>query len=273
MNFIGPMDRRPRYHANDTSRDILELEPHRVEIENARRRETPPSLEVEGYAVFPHRSEVGNFRDPGEVERVHVPEIHALLLDITGADAVVMTPVGILRFGERAPECGTLDNSRPARFVHIDVSDATAKVFSTRSAPAGRDVFDRVAHYNVWRALTPPPQDVPLAVCDARTLSPSDLVAADAVFDVSDRPEWSFEGLLIRYNAAQRWAFFPDMRPDEALVFKTHDTDPGQPHHVAHSAFDDPACPPGVAPRVSIEMRGIAYWYSDPETRPKGGPR
>jgi hypothetical protein len=35
---------------------------------------------------------------------------------------------------------------------------------------------------------------------------------------------------------------------------------------VPHVAFDDPSCPPDAAPRVSIEMRGIAYWYRhDPE--------
>jgi len=258
------MDRRPRYHANDASRDILNLESHSVEIEDARQRGTAPSLQVEGFEIQPHRSEVADFRDPGEVSRIHVPEIRELLLEITNADEVVMTPVGILRFGERSPECGTLDNSRPARFVHIDVSDATAAAISERSAPAGAAAFRRIAHYNVWRVLTPPPQDVPLAVCDARSLSPGDLVPADAVFDVSDQPEWSFEGLVIRYNPAQRWMFFSDMRPNETLVFKTHDTKPGQPHHVPHSAFDDPACPPGVEPRVSIEMRGIAYWYGDP---------
>ena len=50
------------------------------------------------------------------------------------------------------------------------------------------------------------------------------------------------------------------MKRDEALVFKTNDSDPGEPHCVPHSAFDDPTCPDGVAPRASIEMRGTAYW-------------
>ncbi len=44
-------------------------------------------------------------------------------------------PRGILRFAERSPECGQLDNSHPARFVHVDVSDATAAVFAAQPNP------------------------------------------------------------------------------------------------------------------------------------------
>jgi hypothetical protein len=51
------------------------------------------------------------------------------------------------------------------------------------------------------------------------------------------------------------------MTREEALVFKTNDSDPRQPHHVPHTAFNDPTCPVGVAPRASIEMRAIAYWF------------
>ena len=50
-------------------------------------------------------------------------------------------------------------------------------------------------------------------------------------------------------------------RSDEALIFKTHDTDSSVAHCVPHGAFDDPACPPDAQPRASIEMRGISYWF------------
>jgi hypothetical protein len=39
-------------------------------------------------------------------------------------------------------------------------------------------VRHETAVYNVWRVLSPPPQDMPLAVCDARTVAREDLVAA-----------------------------------------------------------------------------------------------
>jgi len=261
MNFIAPMQVRPRYHANDSSLDVLELEAHTVEIEDARARSTPPTLEREGFAIYPHRSAVRDFRDSAEVERVHVPEIRDFLLRTSGADDVVVTGAGVLRFSEKSPDSGRLNNSRPARFVHIDVSDRTAAMFAERSAPRPLAAVRRWANYNVWRVLSPPPQDVPLAVCDARSVAPEDLVPADAVFDMKGAPQWSFEGLVIRYSPRHRWSYFSGMSPVEALVFKTCDSDPAHPHSLPHSAFDDPSCPAGVPPRASIEMRAIAYWW------------
>jgi hypothetical protein len=262
VNYIGDMSERPRFYANDHSRDVLNLDRRTLRIENVRGADTAPSLDREGFTLVPHRSAVVDFRDQQEIMRTHCLEIERLLLDLSGADRVVVTAPGVLRFSESSPESGQLNNSRPARFIHIDISDPTARSFSDRSRPKDiQRVIRRSIHFNVWRALSPPPQDVPLAVCDARTLSPQDLVTADAVFDVTDRPEWSFEALLVRHNPAHRWCYFPNMTRDEALVFKTNDSQPGEPHHVPHSAFNDPTCSPGAVPRTSIEMRAIAYWF------------
>ncbi len=117
-------------------------------------------------------------------------------------------------------------------------------------------------HYNIWRVISQPPQDVPLAVCDARTVTPADLIAADAIFDAPDRPEWSFEGIVVAHHPAHRWHWFSDMTRDEALVFKTNDSDRGRAHCVPHVAFDNPDAGPQVAPRASIEMRAIALWFA-----------
>jgi hypothetical protein len=256
VNYLGAMAERPRYHAQDHARDNLVLDPRKVRI--ADRRADPASLAQEGFELVPHRSTVADFRDEAGVARIHNREIEELLLSVTGADRVVVTGKGILRFGERSPDCGRLFNSLPARFIHIDISDATAREFAERSRPDGM-TLRRYAHYNVWRVISDPPQDVPLAVCDARSMAPDDLAFADAVFDMPGA-EWSFEGLLVRHNPTHRWSYFSGMTRHEALVFKTNDSDPSQPHHIAHSAFDDPSCSPGVAPRASIEMRAIAYW-------------
>jgi hypothetical protein len=263
VNYIADMTQRPRYYANDHSRDVLALDPRQILIEDVRGREPRPSLGREGYELLAHRSEVRDFRNKEEVAAIHPGEIERLLLDVSGADRVVVNGTGVLRFGEKSPEAGKHDNSMPARFIHVDVSDATAREFAARSQPhdAARQVR-RFAHYNVWRALSPPPQDVPLTVCDARSLGPDDFVAADAVFDVPGKPEWLFEAWLVRYNPAHRWAYFSSMHRDEVLVFKTNDSDKEEAHCVPHCAFDDATCPEGVTPRSSIEMRGVAYWYA-----------
>jgi len=256
INYLGPMNERPRFHAQDHSRDNLVLDPRTVPIEDL--RDHGASLTREGFTLVPHRTAVRDFRDDATAQPVYAAEVERLILEQTRADRVVVTGKALLRFSERAPEAGKLFNSLPARFIHIDVSDTTANEFAARSE---RRKVRRFAHYNVWRVVSDPPQDVPLAVCDARTLAADDLVPADAVFDAVDGPEWSFEALLVRYNPRHRWCTFRDMTRDEALIFKTNDSDPQEPHNIPHSAFDNPNCPPGTPPRVSVEARAIAYWY------------
>jgi hypothetical protein len=67
---------------------------------------------------------------------------------------------------------------------------------------------------------------------------------------------------VLAYAPAHRWFWFSDMQRDEALIFKTHDSDPGRAHCVPHVAFDHEACPPHAVPRASIEMRALALWFA-----------
>jgi hypothetical protein len=249
---------RPRYHANDSRRDLLEVVPVDMEISDARARGA--TLDESGFALVAHRSAVTEFGDHEAVNAVYRPEIVALIGELSGADLVHVGSPGILRFSEKSAQSGALDNSRPARFAHVDISDATAETFARRAAPPGRTLA-RFVHYNVWRCLSAPPQDVPLAVCDARSVTAEDLIPADAVFDAPGQPEWSFEGIVVAHRSAHRWHWFPDMTRGEALVFKTHDSDRARAHCVPHVAFDNPLCGPQAAPRNSIEMRAIAFWF------------
>jgi hypothetical protein len=241
---------RPRYYANDHSRDTVVIDLRAMALVDGRR--APPTLDAEGFALIDHVA------DP--VAPDYRTAIAALVKAQTGADEVVISAPGVRRFSERSAQAGTGNNSMPARFAHVDISDATAADFSARSAPDGK-LFRRAAHYNIWRVLSAPPQDVPLAVCDARSWGHDDLILADAIFDEPDKPEWSFEGLVVAHNLAHRWVWFPDMTAGEAIIFKTHDSDSAAPHCVPHVAFDDLACPADAPARESIEMRAIAYWF------------
>lgn len=202
---------RPRYHANDSSRDVLEIVPVGMEIADA--RVLSATLDGGGFTLCQHRSEVADFTDRAAVDRVHRPEIVELVATLSGADAVVVNSPGVLRFSERSGRSGALDNSRPARFAHVDISDATAAAFAARAAPQGRRLR-RFAHYNVWRVISDPPQDVPLAVCDARSVRPADLIVADAIFDSPGKPEWSFEGVVFAHDPGHRWHWYSDMNRD-----------------------------------------------------------
>ncbi len=257
--YAGRDIARPRYHANDSSRDLLRIVPVVLDIADARGSGT--TLDQEGFRLVSHRSEVADFGDHEAVNAVYRREIVDLISALSGADLVLVSSPGILRFSEKSAQSGALDNSRPARFAHVDISDPTAAAFAHRAAPADRTLA-RFVHFKVWRAISAPPQDVPLAVCDARSITANDLIKADAVFDSPGRPEWSFEGIVVAHDSAHRWHWFSDMTRDEALIFKTNDSDLSRAHCVPHVAFDDPACGPQTPPRASIEMRAIALWFA-----------
>ena len=264
LNYIGPMSDRPRYHADDGSRDVLTLDPRTVAVENGRLRVQPHSLDQEGFTLVPHQSAVADFRDPHALATVYRLEMQQLILGLTGADEVVFSALPVCRStrGARLTVARQFYGSRPGEFVHVDISAATAVSLAKRCEPKHRnEPLRRFAHYNMWRAFSPPPQDVPLAVCDSRSVSPSDLVEADAVMDIPGKREFSYVGLVIRYNPRHRWSWFAHMNRDEILIFKAYDSDSRQPNQVPHTAFQDPTCPPGQTPRASIEMRAIAYWY------------
>ena len=141
LNYIGPMTDRPRYYADDCSRDVLTLDPRTIEVEDARLRTQPHSLAQAGFALLPHVSAVSDFRDPDEITRVYRLETERLLLDLTGADDVVLSARPVRRFAHGSPDSirltnsGRIYNSRPAHFVHVDISNAAAAEFAQRGRP------------------------------------------------------------------------------------------------------------------------------------------
>ena len=262
LNYTRPTAERPRFYANDSSRNAISRDRRTIQVEDARLRAQPPSLAQEGFALFPHESAVADFRDPAQLSGIYGPEIERLVTQVCGADQVVICGPVVLRLKEQPPDWSRRNILRPARFVHVDISDSTAAARTERWRPKDNDrSVRRFAYYNVWRALSPPPQDIPLAVCDARTVSHSDLADADSILDTPGEPESSAVVVVVRYNPRHRWSYFPDMSRDEVLVFKSYDSDPGQPCQVPHSAFKDPSCPPGVEHRTSVEMRAVAFWF------------
>ncbi|MFB2892913.1 CmcJ/NvfI family oxidoreductase [Aerosakkonemataceae cyanobacterium BLCC-F50] len=65
----------------------------------------------------------------------------------------------------------------------------------------------RFSVVNVWRPIAQPVEESPLAVCDAQSIAPSDLVAGDLVY--RDRVG---ETYAVTYNQAHRWFYFPHQR-------------------------------------------------------------
>jgi len=266
INYVAPMTYRPKFHAQDHGRDNLRFDPHRVTITNARQLRDPPTLEREGLTIAPQRTAIRDFRDEAEVREKYPREIETLICELTGAKrAKMLGGGGVVRYTERSPYYKTGMNTQPARFPHVDFTPNTSPGLSDNVFGSKAEKLEpgqRLVGYNVWRVVSEPPQDVPLAVVDARTVARADLIPADGVYDQGDDPsKWmELEAYVVCHNTAHRWIYYRDMRPDEVLIFRGYDNGPTWRAGVPHSAFDDPSCPAGAPPRVSIEARVYAIY-------------
>ena len=263
IGYSERTEKRPYFYANAHEKDFVPLKPAEVTIADARGLDC--TLDREGFTLVAHKSAVEDLTNLEAVAEVHRGEIADLLKRVTACDAVVMTPFGILRFSEKLGENAAHDNSHPARFVHVDMATEAAAAMRDKTAPAdipaGKTVV-RSAQYNVWRSLAGGTQDVPLGLCAYPSVAREDLLDCDAIFDPLDgSPEWGFPNYLLAYNPAHRWYYYSDMTPDEAIVFKTSESDPARAQLMPHGAFDNPLAGPDAPARVSLEMRGTCYWF------------
>ncbi len=260
VEYLAPMSERPRFHLSDPARDCNAVERVTVHIRDARPRQREFTLDESGFCLVPHRTELTNVRDPEEVDRVYRPELERALLAITGASRVFVTASAVVRLARRAPDFGAPGTTYPATHVHSDYTrrSGPATVQSTLGLDdSKRWLAGRFAIYSLWRAFSPPPQDEPIALCDARSVAPEDVILTDVVIGLPGR-QIIFEGSSFRSSPRHEWHYFRDMHRDELLVIKAYDSDGRRAWRVPHTGFVDPSAPPDAPPRVSVDIRAIA---------------
>ncbi|MGI2906374.1 CmcJ/NvfI family oxidoreductase [Tolypothrix sp. VBCCA 56010] len=279
LNYLTPMAEKPVNYTYEPPAGVPRqngvYEAHKLPIRNARAIPSPVgdaprtvssanardlSLDREGFAYASHNSAVRDFYDEDEVRRVYYPEAEQLLADVTGAKKVLVFDHN-LRNIQRVKQ-GENNIKEPVKRVH---NDFTAKSGYSRAraelqASGTDDIEELLQHrfsiINVWRPIAQPVQESPLAVCDAQSIAPKDLVAGDLVY--RDRVG---ETYAITYNPAHRWFYFPQLQPNEALFIKCFDSaEDGRARFAAHTAFDDPTSPPDAPPRESIELRALVFY-------------
>ncbi len=113
----------------------------------------------------------------------------------------------------------------------------------------------RVAFFNVWKPLYRAVEEFPLAMCDDTTAVEEDKLIMELKY--SDR---TGEIYVMRYSPSHRWIYFPKMSPEQALLLKTYESEPGLSSSMGHSAFEDPTSPPDAPTRESIEVRTMAFF-------------
>ncbi len=227
-----------------------------VAIHDARPMRDELTLDEHGFVLTDHATKVTDFLDAEQLKSVYYAEMEALVKEFTGARRVVLFD-HTLRTGDTAAQ-EALKLREPVKVVHNDYTawSGPQRLRDLLPDEAEGLLERRFAIVQVWRAIRDPIESEPLAVCDARSVAPGDLIAAER-----RHPGRVGEIYHAAFNPDHRWYYFPRMGRDEALVFKVYDSETdGRARFMIHTSFDDPTSPPGAAPRESIEVRTLAFF-------------
>ncbi|KAI0344585.1 hypothetical protein BDW22DRAFT_1427275 [Trametopsis cervina] len=236
-------------------------DPRPFEIENLRGNEDSVKLDTAGFQYYKKpQTYTGAFLDDAEIEREYYAECISLIKELTGASRVQPFDHTIRRHRP-----GTIDDSpekrQPVPLVHVDQTAASATARVHRHLPA-EDVPELLKHrfqiINLWRPISHPAWDWPLALCDYSTIDiHKDFVPTTLKYDDRDG-----EILSVLYSPNHKWKYLKGMEPDEFVLIKCFDSrnDGKTSVLTPHSAFKDPTTPEGAPHRESIEVRLLVFY-------------
>ena len=205
-----------------------------------------------------------DFFDREQVERIYPGEVEETVKALTGASRVVLMGWMIRTSGDlskhRQQTVGYTHKGGvqpPAGEAHVDFTPQRAELLArdlyAKSFPVGRG-YSRFISSSLWRAFSEPPQDWPLALCDARSVGvdegvPNTLHVVDRIPDekamLGEIPgeESLLSAAIFHYSPHHRWWYFSNMTRDEVVLLKFHDSDRSRGMRTPHTAFRDPTFP------------------------------
>jgi hypothetical protein len=219
-------------------------------------------LDREGFVLRPFPATFTQFSDEDAIKSVFYAEVAAFVKRHTGAWRVVIFDHTLRK---RLPADLKVQTTvkRPAvLLVHSDytVTSGPQRVRDLLPDEADDLLHGRVAFYNVWKSLHEIVEELPLAMCDAASHDVGDMLRMELKYR-----ERTGEIYVMRYSPSHRWIYFPRMTADQALLFKTYDSETdGRSRFVGHSAFEDPTTAKDARKRESIEVRTMAFFRRRP---------
>jgi hypothetical protein len=261
LNFLKPMAERPHSLQYEPPPGVpqrnAEDAPHVVTIHDARPLAGQLSLDVEGFELLAAPTAFAAYDDDAAIRSFYYPKVQRQLAAATGARQVLAFDHNV-RNAARAAR-GEAGIRGPVPRTHNDFTARSGRERALAELEArGLDAAlldGRFAIVNLWRPIGRRVEKWPLALVDARTLAPGDLVATDLVY--RDRIGETYS---LGYSAGQKWYYFPQLAPDEAILIKGYDSAGDVARFTAHSAFDDPSSPADAPERESIEVRALVIY-------------
>ena len=258
-NVDGPLFYVPSKGGGDETDHVGNFTMREVSIHDGRNDKPCSSLDVEGFRLVSQKTEVKDFYDELQVQRTYHEEVQTLLKEMMGAARIEIF--------DNTRRSASLEIQRdknirePADIVHNDYTARSGVKrlrdhFGDDPNEAEKLLQRRFAIVNVWRSIAGPVYNYPLTLCDAATVGPKDLVSVERRAE-----ERTGELQVALYDPGHRWYYFPEMQMDEALLFKTFDSETdGRTRFTIHSSFEDPDARADAPPRESIETRCLVFF-------------
>jgi hypothetical protein len=271
VNYFDPDVARGRFDLIEPERNLMRFEPHEIAIRDMRFASETVSLEREGFALARHTSEVARqpemadtnlVAQPGlpPINRAYYDELLPLIREVSGARDVIPQATGLtVRFSARSRRQSW---AGAAGFIHLDVTSRSVGrflEFSLTAAERPIKPWRRVVLYQTWRAVTDPPVDNTLAVCDRRSVPSSDVVFYDAIIGDKGTALESVEARSCRYRPEHRWWYASDLGAEDLLLFIGYDSAAPEGIQPFHTGFDVPG-QEHATPRGSLEARFFAFY-------------
>jgi len=233
-----------------------ERKDYEVTAHNARLILNSLSVHRQGFVFVENTSKVSDFYNDKEVKTVYYPEIESIIRkQFPEAWRVV-----IFDHTNRSSstELNAARNIRPhANLVHNDYTDNSGikRVRDLFPEDAESLLKKRFMIINVWRPLKLV-ETAPLAFVDSQTTDPEDFLVLQRI--MKDRVG---EIQQVKYNKKHKWFYFPKMKRNETVVFKTFDSlaEKGVSRFTAHTALNIIDEPKNLPPRESIEVRALVF--------------
>jgi len=241
--------------------------PYPVTIRNARLAR-PFTLDEHGFCLAQHHTAIDDWENQYAPGSAYAAEVAEVAKRLTGADVVI--PLGgMLR--DSAATSPTVQP--PAAEAHVDFTERCAEGRAAalyRKAHPQSSGYLRFIGFSLWRALSAPPQDMPLALCEGGSVRDdegthntkvdvSEIPTGDALYAPIAGEEDMVAATIFHYSPGHRWWYFPDMQPHEVIFIKLYDSDHSKAWRCPHTAFRD-TTRPDVRPRRSMEFRAMAYF-------------
>jgi hypothetical protein len=254
---------------------------HRVIVRDGMPIRDHFQLDTHGFLIGRNPTALTNFHDKEMVDRLYEREVEEDIRRRTGADKVVARGWMIRTSADLSEQAKqkaenyqhTGGIQPPAGEAHVDLNTTTSERMAANTYkkhfPDGPG-YKRFLIASYWRTFSPPPQDVPLALCDGRTsfggeeksntlFVVDEFPTGDALIAPVDGEDQMLAASIFSHHPGHRWWYFSNMQKEDILLFKFHDSDHSVTWRCPHTAFVDPSFAHANI-RESIEVRTVAFW-------------